>query len=123
MNDLSPLIQPYCDVENFSIEYIENIARMQLENYKSPTTVFLSYNLIAELKKTLCAQMRYANEGNFNNASIGAIYTSAGQLKIILAPNSENFCHIGDEESYEQIEWIRIHREFEEIVLGVDNAN
>ena len=114
--------QPIYNEEDFSIEHIEEQARIQLENFKDPQYVYLSTNLYKKIMCTLAAQQRYTVVNPLNSGvNILSIMTSAGQLTIKQVPNLENFCHVGDETSLEQIEWIRVGAEFEKVFLGEES--
>ena len=114
--------QPIYNEEDFSIEHIEEQARIQLENFKNPEFVYLSTNLYAKIMSTLAAQQRYTVVNPLSSgANVLSIMTSAGQLTIKPVPNLENFCHVGDETSLEQIEWIRVGAEFEKVFLGEES--
>lgn len=117
--------QPLYNEEDFSIEHIEEQARIQLENFKNPEFVYLSDNLYKKLVSTLMALQRYTivnplNSGN-SGANVLSIMTSAGQLIIKRVSNLENFCYVGEETSLEQIEWIRVGVEFEKAFLGEES--
>ena len=114
--------QPIYNEEDFSIEHIEEQARIQLENFKSPEFVYLSINLYKKLLYLLSGQQKYVVPPNLNSGtSIMSIYTSAGKLVIKPVLNLENFCYVGDETSLEQIEWIRVGMEFEKAFLGEES--
>ena len=111
--------QPLYNEEDFSIEHIEEQARIQLENFKNPEFVYLSENLYKKILCELLSHQRFMAPDSFLSVSqVMAINTSAGQLTIKPVPNLENFCYVGDETSLEQIEWIRVGLEFEKIFLG-----
>ena len=113
--------QPICYEDNISIEYIEKLALIQLENFKSPEFVYLSTNLYKKLIFTLESQNSY-NSPNAKGRGfqIFSIMTSAGELTIKELSSIEDFCYVGSETSFEQIEWVRVGMEFEEAFLGVE---
>jgi len=114
--------QPLYNEEDFSIEHIEEQARIQLENFKNPEFVYLSTNLYKKLASTLMALQRYTVVNPLSSgANVLSIMTSAGQLTIKPVPNLENFCYVGEETSIEQIEWIRVGLEFEKAFLGEES--
>lgn len=114
--------QPLYNEEDFSIQHIEEQARIQLENFKNPEFVYLSTNLYKKLASMLMALQRYtaANPSN-TGMNLMSIHTSAGLLVIKCVPNLENFCHVGSETSFEHIEWIRVGMEFEKAFLGEES--
>lgn len=113
--------QPLYNEEDFSIEHIEEQARIQLENFKNPEFVYLSVNLYKKLASSLMALQRYTINPLSSGANVLSIMTSAGQLIIKHVPNLDNFCYVGEETSIEQIEWIRIGMEFEKAFLGEES--
>lgn len=116
------LRQPIYNEEDFSIDHIEELARIQVENFQSPEFVYLSTNLYKKLASMLMALQRYtaANPSN-TGMNVMSIHTSAGLLTIKCIPNLENFCHVGSETSFEQIEWVRVAAEFEKAFLGEES--
>ena len=111
--------QPLYNEEDFSIEHIEEQARIQLENFKNPEFVYLSHNLYKKIMLELFSQQRYMSSSDLSSGI--DIYTSAGHLRIKSVPDLENFCHVGEETSIEQIEWIRVGLEFEKVFLGEES--
>ena len=116
--------QPIYNEEDFSIEHIEEQARIQLENFKNPEFVYLSTNLYAKIMSTLAAQQRYTVVNPLSSeANVLSIMTSAGNLRIVQVLDLENFCYVGEETSFEQIEWIRVDMEFEKLFLGENHED
>ena len=58
-----------------------------------------------------------ANGGITNNLEL---WTSVGRLKVKVAPSLMNFCHVGTESSYKNLEWEKISQEFEKVFLDED---
>ena len=116
--------QPSCLLEDFSIEKIEHLTLIELENFKTPEFVYLSLDLYAKLRKIAAASIMY--KSNYSDIpdtlhGITSINTSAGPLRVTVINHLTNFLHVGSETSFEHIEWIRISREFEDQVLGEGN--
>jgi hypothetical protein len=62
-----------------------------------------------------------ANVGQSLGPMIMQIMTSAGPLQVKRAPMLTEFCHVGDETSFEHLEWVRVGKIFEEEILCVED--
>ena len=117
-----PSKQPLYSEEDFSINTIDKLALIEMENFKTPEFVYLSTNLYKKIQFELNAKMSYSSSyKDVTSLAFMSIYTSAGPLSIKHVPRLENFCYVGTETSFEQIEWVRIQVEFEKIFLGEES--
>ena len=115
---------PICCEENFSIEYIHKLAAMEIDRWKKPEFVYLSDNLYQKLMYQLNSNRQFAALTSLP-LHLGTnqllIRTHCGDLQVKRVPHLENFCYVGCESNYEQIEWVRINAEFEKIFLGEES--
>jgi hypothetical protein len=114
--------QPLYNEEDFSINTIEELVLMDIKNFQIPEFVYLSTNLYKIIQSELLAKVSYSSSyKDTAGLAFMSIYTSAGPLSIKHVPQLENFCYVGIETSFEQIEWVRIQAEFEKIFLGEES--
>lgn len=119
--EVTPTDQPYCELKDISLEYIEQLARTQLENFREPEFIYLSTDLYCELMKMLGTGLRYSSAPQTQNTqppTLMKIMTSAGSLEVKKVIGIENFCHVGSETSFQQLEWIKVSKAFEEVFFG-----
>jgi hypothetical protein len=108
----------YCSPDSVDMKYIEKQSLNALEAFKNPDTVFMSPDVYSSfLHKTLATTRFYDRTNSTAGLNIDTFVTSAGILKLQPVPNLENFCLVGTQRDFENVEWMKIDKEFEEIFL------
>jgi|ERR1035437_3190222 hypothetical protein len=110
-------MSPWCSLEDFSIEHIEELAAQAMENFKDCDTVYLSHDLYHKLQHDLYAKMCYPPLP-INGNQVIAVVTCIGVLVVKQVPTFSNFCYTGTLADYEKLMWINIDKDFEEIILS-----
>ena len=124
----------WCSPEDFSVSEIYERTNKEVENFKTPDSVYISLDLYSILLKQLAGSMQYSATNSSASLHINEITTSYGTLTIHKLPTLRQFCKvcINDEwrsfcsEGIDQFflndqERIKINQEFEDIVLGDNN--
>lgn len=102
----------WCSTNTISVEYIENLVLHEMQQSRYPDKCYISYDLLAELTK------HYISGGAPVGGTVSKLMSSAGPIDFQPVPNITNFCHVGNESSFERLEWVRVGRIFEEEVLN-----
>lgn len=125
--------EEWCETADFSLEEIDRRANERLMNHQDTDLVYLSLDLYSILLNSFATKQRYG-AGAANPPSIVNIHTSAGQVHINKVAKLRNFCLVGTKDDYDTFiangvdpifwndqERVRINKEFEDIVLGVND--
>jgi hypothetical protein len=113
-------LKEWCDTTEISVEHINHLACEAAENYVDVDTAYLSSDLFSELLKEMANVAKFAG---FSVANTGynsvSIMTVVGPIQVKAVSGLMNFCHVGNESTYNRLEWIKIDRIFEEEILSV----
>ncbi len=112
-------IGEFCTPEEMTMEYVEYLCAIAVENNITPTTLYLSMDLYKELSNKLNSMSRMPNPFPGGMTKI-QIWTSAGQLDVEHLPHLANFAFLGTKESLEKQIWDKVGQRFEEIFLQDD---
>lgn len=107
----------WCAPNEISPEWIEERISDGIMNLEQLDTIYMSQDVYAEFQKQQAGMARYSGVLP-HGVPIAGVVTSAGSLRIKQVPHLSNFCHVGTQTSFEQLEWIKIGQEFEKVFFG-----
>ncbi len=110
----------WCDATEISIEHISNLACSAVENFIDADTAYISPDLFSELEKEFAEAAKHVAGRNYFSSGINglSIMTLVGPINIKVVSGLMNFCHVGNESTYNRLEWIKIGEAFEKEILG-----
>lgn len=105
------------------MQWIEDRAVEELENFRDPDTVYMSPDVLREFQRQMQAIVRGPQSMMPSGVSLLSVFTSAGRLDVKLAPHFTNFCYVGNKTSFDYLEWVKVSQEFEKAFFGEDDES
>lgn len=109
----------WCPDHAICMDWIERRAFNCVENFIEPDTVYMSTDIYTEFLKQLSLSQVFTGLNPIPNSAANlCIMTSIGSLKVKPISFLCNFCFVGNETSYQRLEWEKIDQEFEKVFFG-----
>ena len=106
----------WCPDHAICIEWIDRRAIELVENFQDADTVYMSLDVYKQFMDTMQANLRGV-QPPVTGFNVVQIMTTIGMLTVKPVPYFSNFCHVGTQMTYEELEWAKVNQEFEDAVM------
>lgn len=106
----------WCPDHAICMDWIDRRAVELIENFQPVDTVYMSNDIYTQFLKTMAQNMRGPHVPNMG-LEIVQIITTAGTLTVKRVPYFTNFCYVGTDMTYAQLEQAKLDQDFEDTVM------